>query len=149
MSVRSSITARLMETWAHGQAVYDLLGVVRRNTDRIRNIVILGVNTFDWSFTVRGRQPPATKPHLRLTAPSGALWTWNEPSDTDAIEGAAEEFCQVVTQVRNIADTRLSVRGDAAAAWMSAAQCFAGPPETPPAAGARRTAPARPAWAET
>ncbi len=29
MSVRSSITARLMETWAHGQAVYDLLGQIR------------------------------------------------------------------------------------------------------------------------
>jgi uncharacterized protein (TIGR03084 family) len=26
MSVLSSITARLMETWAHGQAIYDLLG---------------------------------------------------------------------------------------------------------------------------
>src|SRR5437879_6485166 len=29
MSVRSSITARLMETWAHGQAVYDLMGQTR------------------------------------------------------------------------------------------------------------------------
>ena len=29
MSVRSSITARLMETWAHGQEVYDVLGVER------------------------------------------------------------------------------------------------------------------------
>jgi uncharacterized protein (TIGR03084 family) len=47
MSVRSAITARLMETWAHGQAAYDLLGVVRRNTDRIRNIAVLGVNTYD------------------------------------------------------------------------------------------------------
>ena len=38
MSARSSISARLMETWAHGQAVYDRLGVVRVDTDRIRNI---------------------------------------------------------------------------------------------------------------
>src|ERR1700722_3476239 len=29
MSVLSSITARLMETWAHGQAIYDLLGQER------------------------------------------------------------------------------------------------------------------------
>ena len=29
MSARSSITARLMETWAHGQEVYDHLGVER------------------------------------------------------------------------------------------------------------------------
>ena len=147
MSVRSSITARLMETWAHGQAVYDLLGVIRRNTDRIRNIVVLGVNTYGWSFKVRRETPPASMPHLRLTAPSGEVWTWNAPSDRDLIAGAAEEFCQVVTQVRNIADTALTVRGAAAEAWMRQAQCFAGPPETPPAAGARRTAAARPRWA--
>ena len=146
MSVRSAITARLMETWAHGQAVYDLLGVVRCNTDRIRNIAVLGVNTYDWSFRVRGRKPPQPKPHLKLTAPSGAVWTWHEPSEHDLIEGAAEAFCQVVTQVRHIADTRLVVRGASATAWMAAAQCFAGPPETPPAPGTRRTG-ARPAWA--
>lgn len=138
MSVRSSITARLMETWAHGQAVYDLLGVVRRNTDRIRNIAVLGVNTYDWTFKVRGRGSPAPKPHVRLTAPSGAVWTWNDPSETDLIDGVAEEFCQVVTQVRNVADTRLELRGAAAHAWMANAQCFAGPPETPPSPGTRR-----------
>jgi hypothetical protein len=43
MSVRSAITARLMETWAHGQAIYDVLGVERRDEDRIRNIAVLGV----------------------------------------------------------------------------------------------------------
>lgn len=47
------------------------------------------------------------------------------------------EFCQVVTQVRNIADTRLSVTGDIAQRWMAIAQCFAGPPENPPEAGTR------------
>ena len=50
MSVRSSITARLMETWAHGLAIYDALGVERVDSDRIRNIVVLGVNTFGWTF---------------------------------------------------------------------------------------------------
>ena len=36
MSARSSISARLMETWAHGQEVYDHLGVVRVDADRIK-----------------------------------------------------------------------------------------------------------------
>ena len=48
MSVRSSITARQMETWAHGHEVFDCLGLSRVDTDRIENIVILGVNTFGW-----------------------------------------------------------------------------------------------------
>ena len=43
MSARSMITARQMETWAHGQEVFDRLGVVRENTDRLRNIAVLGV----------------------------------------------------------------------------------------------------------
>jgi uncharacterized protein (TIGR03084 family) len=139
MSARSSITARLMETWAHGQEVYDELGVVRVNADRIRNIVVLGNNTYGWTFNVRGEAVPEPRPHLALTAPSGELWTFNEPAGDERIEGPAEAFCQVVTQVRNVADTDLRVSGANATAWMERAQCFAGPPETPPAPGVRRT----------
>ena len=137
MSVRSSITARLMETWAHGQAIYDRLGAERRDADRIRNIATLGVNTYGWTFSVRGTPPPGEPPQVRLTAPSGAIWTWHEGSERGLIEGSATEFCQVVTQVRNIADTRLTVRGEAARRWMDQAQCFAGGPEPPPAPGTR------------
>lgn len=137
MSVRSSVTARLMETWAHGQAVYDLLGRERRESDRIKNIAVLGVNTFGWSFRNRGLAVPGDPPHVRLRAPSGAVWEWNAPSHTNRVEGNAVEFCQVVTQVRNIADTRLRVMGEIATAWMAIAQCFAGPPEEPPAPGTR------------
>ncbi len=138
MSVRSAITARQMETWAHGQAAFDLMGSERRNTDRIRNIVVLGVNTFGWTFAVRGESPPGPMPYLVLTAPSGAVWRYGEPSDVERIEGSAVAFCQVVTQTRNIADTTLSVEGPVATAWMRKAQCFAGPPHPPPPPGTRK-----------
>ena len=137
MSARSSITARLMETWAHGQEVYDHLGVERENTDRIKNIVVLGVNTYGWTYKTRRETPPGPMPFLMLTAPSGAVWTYGEESETERITGLAEQFCQVVTQTRNIADTELSVIGTTAQDWMSKAQCFAGAPETPPAPGTR------------
>jgi len=137
MSVRSSITARLMETWAHGLAVYDALGVERRDTDRIRNIAVLGVNTFEWAFKNRGLEVPGQMPCLRLTAPSGEIWQWGEPDGPERIEGSATEFCQVVTQTRNVADTGLRVVGAVATEWMRIAQCFAGPPERPPAPGTR------------
>ena len=137
MSVRSSITARLMETWAHSQAIYDLLGQTRIDTDRIKNVVVMGVNTFGWTFTNRNLAVPTDIPHLRLSAPSGELWEWNQPDQENRIEGSAVEFCQVVTQVRNIADTALRVSGATATSWMATAQCFAGPPEEPPAPGSR------------
>ncbi|WP_417489958.1 TIGR03084 family metal-binding protein [Maricaulis sp.] len=140
MSARSSLAARQMETWAHGQAIFDALGVARVNTDRIRNIVQLGANTFAWTFRVNGLPLPEARPFLSLTAPSGEVWTWGERDPDNMIGGTAEAFCQVVTQVRNIADVDLDTTGETAAVWMAKAQCFAGPPETPPAPGLRRPA---------
>lgn len=137
MSARSSISARLMETWAHGQAIYDLLSVVRLNTDRIRSVAMIGINTYEWTFRNRGETVPLPKPQVVLTAPSGAVWRWNDPSDEHIIEGLAEEFCQVVSQVRNIKDTGLVVKGESARRWMAQAQCFAGPVQPPPPAGTR------------
>ncbi|NRB03421.1 MAG: TIGR03084 family protein [Rhodobacteraceae bacterium] len=137
MSVRSSITARLMETWAHGQEIYDHMGVTRVDHDRIKNIAVLGINTFGWTFKNRKRDVPEVMPQVRLTAPSGAVWVWNDEVTSDVIAGSATEFCQVVTQTRNIADTGLAVTGDVAAEWMAIAQCFAGAPEDPPAPGTR------------
>lgn len=138
MSAISSITARLMETWSHAQAVYDVLGVARVDHDRIGNIVRLGVNTFGWTFKNRKEEPPGPMPRLRLTAPSGAIWDYGDGEDL--ITGQATEFCQVVTQCRNIGDTQLQVIGPVAERWMAIAQCFAGPPQAPPAAGARHCA---------
>ncbi|GIS87399.1 MAG: hypothetical protein CM1200mP18_01090 [Gammaproteobacteria bacterium] len=137
MSVLSSITARLMETWAHGQAVYDQLGVKRVDTDRIHNIAVLGVNTFKWTFLNRNWTVPDHVPCVVLAAPSGERWSWNESNLDNRISGSATEFCQVVTQTRNIADTQLKVSGPVAERWMANAQCFAGTPESPPVAGTR------------
>lgn len=137
MSARSSITARQMETWAHGQEIFDCLGLERIETDRIRNIAHLGVSTFGWTFINRKEAVPEPAPYLKLKAPSGEMWEWNAQQTNNLIEGDAVEFCQVVAQTRNVADTRLSTTGEVAKRWMSIAQCFAGPPEEPPAPGLR------------
>ena len=137
MSALSSITARQMETWAHGQAVFDLLGVERTEHDRVRNIAHLGVGTFGWTFINRKEPVPEPAPHVRLTSPSGAVWIWNPEQADNLVEGDAVAFAQVVTQVRHVADTRLQTRGETARRWMAMAQCFAGPPQDPPAPGTR------------
>ena len=138
MSARSSISARHMETWAHAQELYDTLGVDRINEDRIKNIVIIGNNTFKYCFTINKKELPEETPRLELTAPSGEVWEFNNPTNENKITGKAEEFCQVVTQVRNIEDVNLNVSGDIANDWMSIAQCFAGGAETPPQPGTRK-----------
>ena len=137
MSALSSITARQMETWAHGQEVFDALGAERVNGDRIKNICHLGVLTFSWTFKNRQLSAPDPVPFVNLTSPSGKNWEWNDHQSKSFIRGSAVEFAQVVTQVRNIQDTSLEVIGHSADQWMSLAQCFAGAPITPPAKGSR------------
>gem|GEM_PF-23676 len=138
MGIRMFATARLMETWAHSWAIYDRLGIAKPETDRIRHIVAIGTRTYGWTFANRSLAEPGPAPQLVLEAPSGARWEWHQPQQQNCIRGTAIEFCQVVTQVRNIADTGLEVVGEPARAWMAIAQCFAGPPEAPPAPGTRR-----------
>jgi len=136
MSARSAMTARQMETWAHGFEVFDRLGAQRVELDRIKNIVVLGVNTFGWSHKVHGLDVPDAMPELVLTAPSGEVWTWGEP-DAGQIAGPAVDFVAVVTQTRAFVDTALTAMGEIAQTWMAHAQCFAGAPIAPPAAGTR------------
>lgn len=138
MTVPSFAAARQMENWAHGQEVYDVLDLGREPTDRLKPIATLGVKTFKWAYTNRGLPVPAAPPRVRLAAPSGAVWAWNTDNGDDEIAGTALDFCQVVTQVRHVADTSLALRGEVARQWMHIAQCFAGAPSDPPAPGSRR-----------
>jgi uncharacterized protein (TIGR03084 family) len=138
MKPRMFTTARQMETWAHGWELYDLLGLTRQHTDRIKNIAAIGVRTFGWTFVNRNLEVPSDIPYVRLTAPSRVTWEFNDSEAPNRVIGDAVEFCQVVTQVRNIADTTLEVIGDSATRWMAIAQCFAGAASEPPAPGSRR-----------
>lgn len=137
MSARSFATARLMEAWAHGQDIFDALGLQRRNTDRLRHVAHLGVATFPWSFRVRNRQPPDFTPRVELTGPSGALWTWGAADAHEHVRGSAEDFCLVVTQRRHVSDTRLEYSGEHVSWWLAFAQAFAGAAQNPPAPGER------------
>ena len=137
MSALSHATARLMETWAHGQDVFDALRLKRTNTDRLRHVAHLGVTTFGWSYTNRGLEAPQTPTRVELTASSGTVWTWGPEDASDKISGPAEDFCLVVAQRRHVDDTRLEVVGETARDWMLKAQCFAGPPTEGPKPGER------------
>jgi uncharacterized protein (TIGR03084 family) len=135
MSAMSSATARLMETWAHGQDVADALGLQRAPTTRLRHVAHIGVATFKWSYMVRGLEPPAIPVRVELAGPSGASWAWGDSDAANSVRGNAEDFCLVVTQRRHHLDTALIVTGKIAEEWMTIAQAFAGPPDQGPPAG--------------
>jgi uncharacterized protein (TIGR03084 family) len=139
MSLMSAASARQMEVFAHGQDIYDLFGVEREPKERVRNICELGVRTLGWTFRNRGLEPPPPS-EVVLTAPSGAVWRWNEGAQ-DSVTGPAVDFALVVTQRRHVDDTALQVNGEGARRWMEWAQCFAGPPsEGPPPKRGKREA---------
>jgi uncharacterized protein (TIGR03084 family) len=132
MSPRSFTTARLMETFAHGYDVRQAVGAPVPATARLRHVAHLGVATRGFSFANRGLSAPSDDVRVELNGPTGERWTWGSAEAADRVEGPALDFCLVVTQRRNVADTDLHVVGAGAAAWMDIAQCFAGPPTSPP-----------------
>ncbi|MDH2424213.1 TIGR03084 family metal-binding protein [Sphaerisporangium sp. TRM90804] len=128
MSAASFVTARLMETWAHGQDVADALGVSRVPTARLRHVALLGARALPYGFTVRGEEPPADPVRVELALPDGTPWAYGPEDAADLVRGPALDFCLLVTQRCALADTALEVRGETARRWMSRAQAFAGPP---------------------
>jgi uncharacterized protein (TIGR03084 family) len=136
MSAASMATARLMETWAHAQDVYDALGLPHRPTARLEHIAWLGVRTRDFAFSLHGLTPPPEPFRVELIAPDGGTWAFGPEEAVQRVTGDAVDFCLVVTQRRNPAATGLTVTGDDAREWMGIAQAFAGPPGSGRAGGA-------------
>lgn len=128
MSPASFVTARLMETWAHGQDVVDALGQQRPGTSRLRAVAEIGYRARPFSYAARGATMPEAPVRLELAAPDGQTWTWGPPDAADVISGPALDFCLLVTQRRHPDDLALTVQGAAAQEWAGIAQAFAGPP---------------------
>ena len=140
MSARSFATARLMETWAHGQDIWDVLRRRRPATTRLKHIAHLGVTTFGWTFANRKLPVPPISPYVRLKAPDGDPWTWGDATSEHSVIGSAEDFCLLVTQRRHVDDTGLKYSDGPVADWLRMAQCFAGLPADGPKPGERNVA---------
>ena len=128
MSARSSITARLLETWAHGQDIADSLKWARISTERLKHIAHIGVRAMPFAFASNKLPAPDGSVFVSLTGPNGDTWTWGDESAESSVSGPALGFCLAVTQRRHIDDCGLTTVGEPASTWMPIAQSFAGPP---------------------
>jgi uncharacterized protein (TIGR03084 family) len=130
MSVPSFITARLMETWAHGQDVVDALGQSREATPRLRHVAEIGVRARPFAYAINGLEVPAAAMYVELQGPGGrgpdSVWTWGPADAVESVSGAALDFCLLVTQRRHRDDVKLTVTGAAAEQWMAISQAYAG-----------------------
>ena len=128
MGATSMATARIMETWAHGEDVADALGVRREPTARLKHVAHIGVRARNFAFAVHELASPAEEFRVELTAPDGDLWTWGPADAAQKVTGPARDFCLLVTQRRHLDDTALAAEGEGAAKWLTIAQAFAGAP---------------------
>src|SRR5262245_57082619 len=128
MAVSSMVTARIMETWAHGQDIADALGVERVPTARLKHVAHIGVRARPFAYHAHGLEAPADDVRVELTGPGGELWTWGAPDAGQRMSGPALDFCLLVTQRRHRADLALEASGAEADRWLDIAQAFAGPP---------------------
>jgi uncharacterized protein (TIGR03084 family) len=123
MSVASCLTARIMETWAHGQDVADALGVARPPSGRLHHVAFIGWRALPNSYRAHGRRIPDDAVRLELDD-----LTLGPDDATNVVRGPLLDFCLVVTQRRHRQDTGLEVEGRVADEWLDIAQAFAGPP---------------------
>lgn len=128
MGAASMATARIMETWAHGQDIVDGLGQTRQPTARLRHVAHIGVRTVGFAFTLHNLPVPEQPFRVELAGPNGETWTWGEPDAANRVTGPVLDFCLLVTQRRHPGDLHLDAVGDQATQWLSIAQAFAGLP---------------------
>jgi uncharacterized protein (TIGR03084 family) len=128
MSAAAALTARIMETWAHGRDIADTVGAEWAPTSGLRQVAHLCVRALPNSFRARQRPEPDVPLYVALTAPDGELWEWGPPDAANRVTGDAVELCLVATQRRHPDDTALVAVGPVATEWLTIAQAFAGPP---------------------
>jgi uncharacterized protein (TIGR03084 family) len=121
----SFVTARLMETWAHGLDIRTALGTHTPDTDRIRHVAWLGTRALPYAFSVAGRERPEGELRVELTLPSGAEWTFGPAGAPNRITGSASEYCRLFVQRLALADApSLHGDGDGAVAALEVARAF-------------------------
>lgn len=121
-------SAGLMELFAHGQDIWDTVGVRRDYDDKIRHLAGFGARNWNFGYLARGLTPPDVQFRFELTAPSGALWEFGPADATERVEGQALDFCMLVTRRRHRDDLALTATGAEAGRWMDIAQSYRGSP---------------------
>jgi len=124
MAPRSFVTARLMETWAHGLDVRAALGVPSPDTARLRHVAWLAVRALPYAYARAGRDAPAGDLRVELDGPDGARVELGAPDAPNRITGDLGDLCRVFVQRLPADGARLHADGDAAVAALEVARAF-------------------------
>ena len=124
MSTVSFVTARLMETWAHGLDCFDAAGVEAIDTNRLRHVAELSLRSLPYAFLVANLPAPGPV-RLELKSPSGETWYIGAPDAQTVIRGTASDWCRVAThRDRRNERERIEGEGSDAANVIAHAQAY-------------------------
>jgi len=110
MAARTLGTTRLAETWIHTGDAAAGLGVALEPADRLWHIARLAWRTIPYAFDRAGEPHPGPVA-FELVAPSGAEWSFGEPSAPTVIRGPGHDLCQVASRRVPVSDTALTWDG--------------------------------------
>jgi uncharacterized protein (TIGR03084 family) len=122
----SLVTARLMETWAHGLDIRAALSLPVVDTDRLRHVAWLSYRSLPYAFSFAGRERPPGELRVEITSPSGeATWAYGPADAPNRITGPAGELCRLFAQRITRDEARsLIAEGDGAVAALEVARAF-------------------------
>jgi len=124
MSARSFVSARLMETWAHGLDIRAAVGADFDFSPRLKDVAFLIIRALPYAFRVAQREQPPGELRVELTF-DGETWTFGPDDAGDRITGEAQEFCRVgVQRMKRAEATTLKAEGDLADAALDVARAF-------------------------
>jgi uncharacterized protein (TIGR03084 family) len=124
MSARTLVSARQMETWAHGLDVRAALGEPPNLTPRLRDIAWLIFRAFPYGFGYAKREMPTGTLRMELDY-DGERWEFGPEQADNLITGDAGEFCRVGVQRMKLAEaTTLKAQGRLAEEALQVARAF-------------------------
>ncbi len=124
MAARSFVSARLMETWAHGLDVRAALGEPPNITPRLRDVAWLIFRALPYGFSHAKREMPIGTLRMELDF-NGERWDFGPDQADSLITGDAGEFCRVGVQRMKLADaTTLKAEGNLAEQALQVARAF-------------------------
>lgn len=124
MAARTLVSARQMETWAHGLDIRAALGEAPNLTPRLRDIAWLVFRAFPYGFNHAKREMPTGTLRMELDF-NGERWDFGPDQADNLITGDAGEFCRVGVQRLKLADaTTLKAEGRLAEEALQVARAF-------------------------
>jgi uncharacterized protein (TIGR03084 family) len=140
MGAKSFATMRLMETWAHGLDIkVAMLGRILpipeddleeeeedplADTSRLRHIAWLGQKSLPFSYHQVGEEYPEQGVRVEVMGPKYQGWRFGPEDSDQVIRGMAGDWCRVVVQRQDPADTGLKAVGEHAERALEIARAY-------------------------